>query len=162
MMEHIKTGFRVDPGRPAAIVSMAAFGLTVPTQIVGYAGRLNEPVVAAGLVLLPVLSAFLMILAILQFGRERLWLSIFPVFIGVLGFAFKLAIDPRETGLLHHVSAVALYAGIVTLWALTVLYVIKTRVVLTLLFLVSFLKHIIVNDLPVLLGFAPQDRKSVV
>ena len=63
-------------------------------------------------------------------------------------------IDPRGTGQAHHVSAIILYLAIVALWSLTVLYVIKTKWVLAILFLIPFFKHILINDLPVLLGAA--------
>lgn len=43
---------------------------------------------------------------------------------------------------------------IVVLWALTVSYVIKTKWVLTILFILPFLKHVCMNDIPVLLGMA--------
>ena len=149
-----KQGFRIDRKRPTAIASTLAFALCVPMQILGYADRLEEPIVAAALVFLPVLSALLMILAIQRFGRTALWFSIFGVTVGVLGFVFKLMIDPRETGLLHHTAAIVLYVAIVALWTLTVLYVIRTKWVLVILFLVPFCKHIFMNDLPVLLGTA--------
>ena len=153
-MEKEKQGFRIDARRPTAIISMLAFAFCIPMQILGYADRLNEPIVAAALVSLPVLSALLMILAIQRFGRTALWFSIFGVTVGVLGFVFKLMLDPRETGLLHHAAAVVLYVAIVALWTLTVLYVIRTKWVLVILFLVPFCKHIFLNDLPVLLGAA--------
>ena len=147
-------GFRLSPRRPAAVLSMLAFALCIPLQILGYAEQLRHPLIAVTLVFLPVLRALLMIIMILHFGRDRLWLSIFPVFIGVLGFAFKLVLDPRGESFLHHASAALLYLGIVALWALTVLYLIRTKWVLAVLFLLPFLKHILVNDLPVLLGAA--------
>ena len=149
-----KQAFRVRAGHPAAIASMLAFACCIPLQILGYADRLRDPVVAAALVFLPVLSAFLMIVMILKFGENALWLSVFPVFIGVLGFAFKLMIDPRGESILHHVSAAVLYCGIVALWALTVWYVIRTKWILAILFLIPFFKHIFVDDVPVLLGAA--------
>ncbi len=160
-MKTEKQGFRLRAERPTAIASMLAFACSVPTQLLGYADRLREPVVAAALVFLPVLSAVLMIAMILKYGRNALWLSVFPVCIGVLGFAFKLVVDPREAGLLHHIAAAALYVGIIALWALTVLYVIKTKWVLVGLFLISFFKHIFVNDLPVLLGKVPPVPASI-
>ena len=153
-MEKEQQGFRIDAGRPAAVASTLAFAFTIPMQILGYAEQLKEPAVAAGVVFLPVLSALLMILTIRRFGRTALWISIFGVTVGVLGFVFKLMLDPRETGLLHHAAAVVLYVAIVALWTLTVLYVIKTKWVLVILFLLPFCKHVFVNDLPVLLGAA--------
>ena len=133
---------------------MFAFALSIPLLILGYADRLNDPAVCVKLVLLPTLSALLMIVVILRFGQKALWLSIFPVFLGVLGFVFKLIMDPRGVSLLHHASAIALYFMIVVLWALTVLYVIKTKWLLVILFLLPFLKHILMNDIPVLIGAA--------
>lgn len=153
-MKTEKQGFRIDARRPSAVVSILAFALCIPMQILGYADRLHDPVVAAALVFLPVLSAVLMIVVALIFGRNALWLSLFAVCIGVLGFGFKLMLDPREDGLLHHISACVLYIAIVAAWALTVLYVIKTKWVLTSLFLIPFFKHFFVNDLPVLFGAA--------
>ena len=44
--------------------------------------------------------------------------------------------------------------AIFVLWMLTVFYVIKTKWVLVLLFPIPFFKHIILDDMPVLLGTA--------
>ena len=147
-----KRGFYIDAGRPAAIASMIAFACSVPMQILGYADRLNEPRVAVLLVLLPVLCDLLMIIVILKFGRNALWLSIFPVFLGIVYFFCKLVVDPRGTSLLHHISAAVLYLMVVVLWSLTVLYVIKTKWILVILFMLPFVKHVCMNDIPVLLG----------
>ena len=153
-MKKEKQGFRLGARRPTAIVSALAFAICVPMQILGYADRLREPTVASALVFLPVLSAVLMIVMIVRFGEKALWLSVFPVLIGVLGFAFKLAIDPRGTSMLHHAAAAVLYLAIVALWALTVFFIIKTKWVLTILFLLPFFKHVLIDDLPVLTGAA--------
>ena len=154
-MKNQKKGFRIDPVRPSAVAAMLAFACCIPAQILGYAGCLKDLFVVLTLVFLPVLSASLMIAVILLFGRNALWLSVFPVSIGVLGFAFKLAIDPHNTGLFHHVSATVLYILIIVLWALTVLYVIRTKWILVILFLVPFMKHIFVNVIPVLVHAEP-------
>ncbi len=153
-MEKEKQIFRIRAGHPAAKASALAFACCVPLQILGYADRLNDPLVAAALVSLPVLSALLMIAVNLKIGQTALWFSVFPVFIGVLGFSFKIVLDPRGDTLLHHAAAAALYLAIVGLWALTVLGVIRTKWILAILFLIPLLKHILVNDLPVLIGAA--------
>ena len=149
-----KQGFYIDAGSPSAIASMLAFACSIPLQIMGYADRINEPRTTVLLVLLPALSNLLMIVVILKFGRSALWLSVFPVFMGVLYFAYKLGVDPRGTSLPHHIAAAVLYLMIIVLWALTVLYVIKTKWILTILFMIPFIKHICMNDIPVLLGMA--------
>ena len=153
-MKKGKPGFRIRTGSPAAAAGILAFALCIPMQILGYAELLLDPLPAVKLVWLPVLSALLMILVLLKRSRGAVRFSILPVCIGVLGFVFKLMLDPRGTSILHHVSAGVLYAAIVTLWALTALYVIRTKWVLVILFLIPFFKHLAVNDLPVLLGAA--------
>lgn len=147
-----KQGFHVDARRPAAIASMIAFACSIPLQVMGYYDRLSDPREAVMLVLFPVLSDLLMIVVIFAFGRDALWLSVFPVCLGVLYFACKLVVDPRGTSFLHHAGAVILYMMIIALWALTVAYVIKTKWVLTILFMIPFVLHICKNDIAVLLG----------
>ncbi len=63
-------------------------------------------------------------------------------------------IDPRGQTLLHHIAAAVLYLMIVLIWALTVFYIIKTKWILAVIFILPFLKHIFVNDIPVLTGAA--------
>ena len=149
-----KPGFQINSKRPAAVISTLAFALCVPSQIMGYSDRLNDLKTTAALVFLPVLSALLMIAVILSQSKKAVRFSVFPVFIGVLGFAFKLMMDPRGTSLLHHISAIVLYIGIIVLWALTVLFIIKTKWILVILFPIPFFKHLFNDDIPVLLGVA--------
>lgn len=149
-----RKSFKINPKRPTAVAAVIALALSIPMQIAGYADRLGEPAIALMLVLLPVLSAFLMILVMLMFGQDRLWLSIVPLSMGVVSFFFKLVVDPRGTSMIHHIAASILYVAVIMLWALTVFYVIKTKWVLALLFMIPFVKHIAMNDIPVLLGTA--------
>ena len=144
-MKKEKQGFWVDCQRPTAIASILAFAFSIPMLIMGYADRLHEPLIA---------SAALMIAVIIFYGRTKLWLTVFPVFLGVIGFFFKLVIDPRGQTLLHHIAAAVLYLMIVLIWALTVFYIIKTKWILAVIFILPFLKHIFVNDIPVLTGAA--------
>lgn len=153
-MKKEKQGFRVDYRRPTAMMSMLAFALSIPILIMGYADRLHEPMIAATVVLLPVLAAALMIAVIVFYGRTALWLTVFPVCLGITGFFFKLVIDPRGQTPLHHIAAAALYFMIVLVWALTVFYVIRTKWILAVVFFLPFLKHLFVNDVPVLTGAA--------
>ena len=153
-MKKEKQGFWVDCRRPTAIASILAFAFSIPMLIMGYADRLHEPLIASTVVLLPVLGAALMIAVIIFYGRTKLWLTVFPVFLGVAGFFFKLVIDPRGQTLLHHIASAVLYLMIVLIWALTVFYIIKTKWILAVIFILPFLKHIFVNDIPVLTGAA--------
>ena len=94
-MKKEKQGFWVDCRRPTAIASILAFAFSIPMLIMGYADRLHEPLIASTVVLLPVLGAALMIAVIIFYGRTKLWLTVFPVFLGVIGFFFKLSLKSR-------------------------------------------------------------------
>ncbi|MBQ7595469.1 MAG: hypothetical protein IJU45_02255 [Clostridia bacterium] len=155
MIKNNNSGFYVDYKSPAAIISMIAFALAVPFRLIGYADKILEPMYGITQVLLPVLCSVLMIVVLIKKGRDALWLSVIPVSLGVLSFIFKLFIDPRSVSFLHHAAAILLYLAIIVLWLLTVIYVIKTKWVLTILFILPFIKHIIMDDIPVLLGKAP-------
>ena len=147
--------FYVDYKRPAAIISMVAFALAVPFRLIGYADKISEPIYGITQVLLPVLCSVLMIVVMIKKGKDALWLSVIPVALGVISFMVKLFIDPRSVSFLHHASAVVLYLAVIVLWLLTVLYVIKTKWVLVILFILPFFKHILMDDLPIFLGKAP-------
>ncbi len=146
--------FYIDYRTLPAILSCIMFALSVPFRILGYAEHFDKPFFVITQVVLPSLCAVLMIVSIIFFGKDRLWISVFPLTLGVLSFFFKLFIDPRYTGMLHHVAAGLLYAVIVALWLLTVLYVIKTKWILVGLFTIPLLIHIFGEDLPVILGKA--------
>ncbi len=154
-MKKIDSRFYVDYKRPLAILSMIAFALAVPFRIVGYADKLTEPMYGITQVLLPVLCSVLMIAVIIRKGKDAFWLSVIPVALGVLSFMFKLFIDPREVSFWHHAAAILLYLAVIVLWLLTVLYIIKTKWVLVVLFILPFIKHVFMDDLPIFLGKAP-------
>ena len=154
-MEKQKTRFCLDYKHPAAVLSMVAFALAVPFRLLGYADKITEPIYGITQVLLPVLCSVLMIVVMIKKGKNALWLSVIPVGLGVLSFMFKLFIDPREVSFLHHAAAILLYSAVIVLWLLTVIYVIKTKWVLVILFILPFLKHTLTDDLPIFLGKAP-------
>ena len=147
--------FFVDYKRPAAILSMIAFALAVPFRLLGYADKLTEPMYGVTQVLLPVLCSILMIAVIIKKGKDAFWLSVIPVALGVISFMFKLFIDPRSVSFLHHAAAIVLYLAVIVLWFLTVQYIIKTKWVLVILFILPFIKHLLMDDLPIFLGKAP-------
>lgn len=154
-MKSINSWFYVDYKSPAAILSMIAFALAIPFRLIGYADKMFVPIYGITQVLLPVLCSVLMIAFLIAKGKKALWLTVIPVFLGVLSFMFKLFIDPRSVSFLHHAAAVLLYLAVVALWLLTVIYVIKTKWVLVILFILPFIKHIFMDDLPIFLGKAP-------
>ncbi|MCR5782427.1 MAG: hypothetical protein K6G90_06770 [Clostridia bacterium] len=145
----------IDWKSPAAIISMIAFALAVPFRLIGYADKITDPMYGITQVLLPVLCSVLMIVFLIKKGKDALWLTVIPVFLGVLSFMFKLFIDPRSVSFLHHAAAVVLYLAVIALWLLTVIYVIKTKWVLVILFILPFIKHVFMDDMPIFLGKAP-------
>ena len=147
--------FYVDYKRPFAIISMVAFALAVPFRLIGYADKITEPMYGITQVLLPVLCSVLMIVVMIKKGKDAFWRSVIPVALGVISFMFKLFIDPRSVSFLHHAAAILLYLAVIVLWLLTVLYIIKTKWVLVILFILPFIKHIVMDDLPIFLGKAP-------
>ena len=154
-MKKNKPTFSVDYRSPAAIISMIAFALAVPFRLIGYADKLTDPLYSITQVLLPVLCSVLMIAVIIKKGKDAFRLSVIPVALGVLSFMFKLFIDPRSVSFLHHFAAIVLYLAVIVLWLLTVLYIIKTKWVLVILFILPFFKHLLMDDLPIFLGKAP-------
>ena len=154
-MEKNHPRFYVDYKRPAAVISMVAFALAVPFRLIGYADKLTEPIYSITQVLLPVLCSVLMIAFIIKKGKDAFWLSVIPVALGVISFMFKLFIDPRSVSFLHHFAAIVLYLAVIVLWLLTVLYIIKTKWVLVVLFILPFFKHVLMDDLPIFLGKSP-------
>ena len=146
--------FYIDYKRPAAILSMVAFALAVPFRLIGYADKITQPIYGITQVLLPVLCSVLMIVVIVKKGKDALWLSVIPVALGVISFMFKLFIDPRSVSFLHHAAAIVLYLAVIVLWLLTVVYIIKTKWVLVILFILPFIKHVVMDDLPIFLGKA--------
>lgn len=154
-MKKNRPGFTLDFKCPAAILSMIAFALAVPFRLLGYADKLTDPLYGITQVLLPVLCSVLMIAVMIKWGRNALWLSVIPVALGVISFMVKLFIDPRKVSFLHHFAAVVLYLAVIVLWLLTVLYFIKTKWVLVVLFILPFFKHLLMDDLPIFLGKAP-------
>ena len=154
-MKKNKPTFYVDYRSPAAIISMIAFALAVPFRLIGYADKLTDPLYSITQVLLPVLCSVLMIAVIIKKGKDAFWLSVIPVALGVISFMFKLFIDPRSVSFLHHFAAIVLYLAVIVLWLLTVLYIIKTKWVLVVLFILPFFKHLLMDDLPIFLGKAP-------
>ena len=154
-MKKNKPTFYVDYRSPAAIISMIAFALAVPFRLIGYADKLTVPLYSITQVLLPVLCSVLMIAVIIKKGKDAFRLSVIPVALGVLSFMFKLFIDPRSVSFLHHFAAIVLYLAVIVLWLLTVLYIIKTKWVLVILFILPFFKHLLMDDLPIFLGKAP-------
>ena len=153
-MKDNKKNLYIDYKSPMAIVSYLFFLASIPFRILGYSEHFNAPFIFITQVILPIACAIFMIIAFIAFGRRALWISAIPLSLGVLSFVFKLFIDPRYTGLLHHIACAILYSMIVLLWILTIKSIIKTKWILAAIFLAPILIHLFIEDLPILLGKA--------
>ncbi len=154
-MNGLASVYLIDHKNPIAIIGMVALAASAPLQI--EAGIMDNGNLFYRItqVLLPVLSAVLMIVAIVLYGKTRLMVTLLPLTLGVLSFIFKLFIDPRFNELLHHTVCVVLYLLILGLWALTIINKIRTKWLIVIIFAAPFLFHIFLEDLPVILGLAP-------
>ena len=94
MKEHA-IRFIVDYRSATALASFFFFALSVPFRILGYQEHFGKPFYVVTQVVLPTLCAVLMIFVMIKFGKTALWVSVFPLTLGVLSFVFKLFIDPR-------------------------------------------------------------------
>ena len=151
-MKEISSYFYVDYRSITAIISIIFFVMSIFPRYFGYKENFCKPFTVVTQMVLPIFCAVSMIIVIILFGKNNLWLSVFPLSLGVLSFIFKLFIDPRYTGILHHVACAILYSAIIILWFLTVQGTIRTPLVLTGLFVIPLLIHILGEDLPVILG----------
>ena len=96
---------------------------------------------------LPMASALLFIFCLLVLGRVALWSTAVPLLMGVAFFIIK-AFTFEST--VHTVLCVLLYVLIAVLWCGTVFNLIRTKWLLPELFLLPFIYHIAVEDLPAL------------
>lgn len=150
--EHMR--FYIERTNIFAILCMILMVLSVLFRILGSQGRWQDAFYVITQVVLIALCALFMILVILFFGKNKIWLSSIPVFLGVVSFVFKLFINPRFTGVFHHVLCVLLYSAIVLLWVLSVTGIIRTKWLLVIIFALPLLVHLFIEDLPVLIGSA--------
>ena len=142
-----KVKFSVERGSFGVQAMMILLGLSVIFRIIGCWGLWTDRNYLVFQIGLPIFSALLMILFVWFFGRRALWLTVIPVFLGVVFFIIKsLGFESQ----LHTVLCILLYIVVLVLYTCTVFGIVKTKWFLVALFGLPFLYHIFVEDLAAL------------
>ena len=112
---------RTSIGVHAMIILMA---LSAAFRIIGCWGMWTDRNFLVFQICLPILSALLMILLVWLFGRRALWMTVIPVFLGVVFFIVKsLSFESQ----LHTVLCILLYIVILGVYCCTVFGILKTK-----------------------------------
>ena len=98
-------------------------------------------------IILPVVSALLLIALVWLFGRRALWLSLIPVMMGAVFFIIK---STEYESKLNMVLSILLCAAVIGLYFCTMFGFIRTKWFLVLLFGLAFLFHVFIVDLAAL------------
>ncbi|MBR4472355.1 MAG: hypothetical protein IKS55_01835 [Oscillospiraceae bacterium] len=121
--------------------------LSIVFRIIGCWGLWTDRNYLAFQIGLPILSALLMMLFVWLFGKRALWVTVIPVFLGIVFFIIKsLGFESR----LHTILCILLYIVVLALYFCTVFGILKTKWFLVPLFGLPFLYHIFVEDLAAL------------
>ena len=146
-MTRKKVKFSVEPNSFGAQAMMILIALSIVFRIIGCWGLWEDRNYLAFQICLPILSALLMILFVWLLGRRALWITVIPVFIGVVFFIIKsLSFESQ----LHTVLCILLYIVVLVVYFCTVFGIFKTKWFLVPLFGLPLLYHIFVEDLAAL------------
>jgi len=138
-----KTRFYVD--RKSGLVKAAWIFMLMSAvfRILGCWGLWNDSFFATTQIALPLASCLLFILFLVLLGDKALWLTAFPVLMGVMFFIIK---SFTFTSWIHTVLCIALYLLVAVLYCGTVFGVIHVKWPLIPLFALPFLYHVFVED----------------
>ena len=146
-MSKEKVKFSVEPNSFGVQAMMILMGLSVVFRLIGCWGLWTDRNYLAFQIGLPIFSALLMILFVWFFGRRALWLTVIPVFLGVVFFIIRsLSFESQ----LHTVLCILLYIVVLVLYFCTVFGIVKTKWFLVPLFGLPFLYHVFIEDLAAL------------
>jgi len=148
------TRYMIDRNNPFALICAGFLALSIIFVILGAKGKWQDHLYVLTQVVLMDLSALLLIIYILFFCEKPLWLSSIPLLLAVVSLMFKLFLNPRFQGALHHVLTILFYSVLLTVWILTTTGVLPTKWILAALIGLPLLIHIFGEDLPVWIGKA--------
>lgn len=133
----------IDRKNPFAVISVLLMLLSAVIRIIYYtAGEMTRAVLWIYLIN-TVAASVIFFVAVMFFGKTVPQLTFLPVAMGVFFFAYKALGFPS---VVHTVLCLLLYSGVAVLYALTVFGVIRTKVLLCLIFGLPFLYHLFVED----------------
>lgn len=146
-MTREKVRFHVERDSFGVEAMLILLSLSIVFRIIGCWGLWTDRNYLAFQIGLPILSALLMMLFVWLFGKRALWVTVIPVFLGIVFFIIKsLGFESR----LHTILCILLYIVVLALYFCTVFGILKTKWFLVPLFGLPFLYHIFVEDLAAL------------
>ena len=146
-MTREKVKFSVEPNSFGVQSMVILLALSIVFRVIGCWGLWTDRNYLVFQICLPILSALMMILFVWLFGRRALWITVLPVFLGVVFFIIKsLSFESQ----LHTVLCILLYILVLAVYFCTVFGIFKTKWFLVPLFGLPFLYHIFVEDLAAL------------
>lgn len=141
-MTREKVKFYVERDSFGAEAMIILLSLSIVFRIIGCWGLWTDRNYLAFQISLPIFSALLMILSVWFFGRRILWVTVIPVFLGIVFFIIRsLDFESR----LHTVLCILLYIVVLAVYFCTVFGILKTKWFLIPLFGLPFLYHIYVD-----------------
>lgn len=149
------THFFINPASPFAILCMGFLVISVVFVFLGAKEKWQNLRYVITQVVLMTLFTLLLIVYILFFHQKPLWLSTIPVALAFVSLMFKLFLNPRFQGALHHVLTILLYLALLAIWILTMTGILRIKWILAGLIALPLLIHLFGEDLPIWLGKAP-------
>ena len=146
-MTRERVKFSVDRDSFGVEAMVILLSLSIVFRIIGCWGLWTDRNYLAFQISLPILSALLMILFVWFFGKRALWITVIPVFLGVVFFIIKSLNFESQ---LHTVLCILLYIVILVVYFCTVFGILRTKWFLVPLFGLPFLYHVFIEDLPAL------------
>ena len=139
-----KSPYEVDRKNPFAISAVIFMALSAGIRVFYFVRTGFTPVEFWVHLITPLLSAVLLIIVVLRFGREYLGLTAVSVLLGVIFFIVKATTFDT---LIHTVLCIGLYCLVLALYSLTIFGLIPTKKLLYPLFSLPLLYHIFVEDM---------------
>ena len=146
-MNSSRVKYYIPRGSFFAESAMILLILAAVFRVIGCWGYWNDYVNFLMLLALPVCCCLLLALCILLFGKKGFFLSVIPVLLGVVFFVFK---SLSFNSWLHTVLCILLYILVAVIYTATVFGWIGTKWLLPPLFVLPFVYHIVIEDLPAL------------
>ena len=133
-------------GKRSALISASLMLCAAAVRCFAYLGGDYGIWFTLSQIILPFLTIFIFIVAA---ALRNLLISAVAVFLGVLFFIFKaLTFD----SLLHTILCIVLYLLVLSLYCLTVIGVIKTKIPLVLAFALPLAEHVVQDIIEIILG----------
>ena len=132
-MKKEKVRFHVERNSLGIQAMTILLSLSAVFRLIGCWGLWTDRNYAILQILLPVVSALLLIVSVWLFGKRALWISFIPVVFGAVFFVIK-ALSFEST--LHTILCIILYVAVIAFYFCTVFGILRTKWILAALFAV--------------------------